>query len=121
MKRKNGKRFKVFTAGIVTAAVALQSAFFIPGMKRADAAEAYIYGDMDNNGKLNVFDLCAMKRLYKSPEKMTDIQKEISDLDESSASDVNDIIMLTDYLLEKSTALQPEQSMNMKSLKNMTA
>jgi hypothetical protein len=43
MKRKNGKRFKVFTAGIVTAAVALQSAFFISGMKSVDAAEAYIY------------------------------------------------------------------------------
>lgn len=96
------------TLALFTAAAAFAQCMGIMPMRHAgistvSAAETqtYYYGDLDGSSRLDVFDLCIMKEYYSAPSGMTDIQKEICDLDESGAFDVADIRMLQDYLLAR--------------------
>lgn len=63
--------------------------------------ESYYYGDMNSDGILNVFDLIMMKKAHLGSITLTEIQKELADLDESSEFDVSDIKMLQDYLVKR--------------------
>lgn len=97
MKRKTAKALALIAA----------ASFMLNGTAAVSAAEAasetviYYYGDLDGNESLNVYDLCIMKDWHRDQSAMTDIQKEICDLDESGAFDTADISMFQDYLLAK--------------------
>lgn len=97
--KKIQRKLCALTAGVLTAAVAFQSTVFVPKETSVQAAATYVYGDVDRNDHLDVFDLISMKRLYANSNGVTSIQKEICDLDESGAFDIADIEMLGDYLV----------------------
>ncbi|MBQ9957025.1 MAG: RICIN domain-containing protein [Ruminococcus sp.] len=63
------------------------------------SADDYIYGDMDSDGLISVFDLSTMKNAYANNTALSSVMLEIADLDESGSFDAGDVKMLQDYLL----------------------
>ena len=70
----------------------------------ANAGDIFYYGDMDGNAKLNIFDLCLMKKGLQNPEKLDAIQTAIFDLNANGTMDTGDIRLLQDYLLTRITS-----------------
>ncbi len=88
----------------ISAALAMViAASCVPFASASAAEETYRYGDIDNNGKWNVLDLSMMKSALASPDKLTELQKTLCDVDESGVFDLGDVKLMQDYILGKGT------------------
>ncbi|MBE6854538.1 MAG: hypothetical protein E7501_02665 [Ruminococcus sp.] len=101
MKQIRRKALAYFTA----AAALVQCAGILPTESGVTASaldpQPYYYGDLDNNERLDVHDLCLMKQYLVTSTALTSIQQKISDLDANGTFDSADARMLQDYLLAR--------------------
>ena len=67
----------------------------------AAAQKTYLYGDMDGDEMLSVFDMVLLRKAAIDSSKLNDITKVISDLNADGKMDVEDLQLLQDYLLGK--------------------
>ncbi len=98
MQKKNW--FRKGTAVCLTAAL-LFTGTAAGELCRTSAADAYYYGDVDGNSRLDGFDLRLMKRFCAAPTGMSSIQQELCDLDDSGVFDAADVKLMQDYILAR--------------------
>lgn len=67
----------------------------------AAAQKSYLYGDMDGDEMLSVFDMVLLRKAAIDSSKLNDITKVISDLNADGKLEVEDLQLLQDYLLGK--------------------
>ncbi len=90
---------RLILAAALAAVMTTQSMAFVGDPSTFAAEEVYRYGDIDNNGVWNCYDLGLMKKAMHNPGALTDVQSLLCDVDASGSFDDADIQAMQDYLL----------------------
>lgn len=96
------KRQLKTAAGVLCAAIALNSLTFIPYAENANGAEITM-GDINSDGSINAYDLILLRQISQRADTsvLPDPQMIAGDLDGSRKIDAMDLQLLSDYLLGK--------------------
>lgn len=88
-------------SSVLTATLLLQAVPSLPEAEKTSAAEekSYLYGDMNGDEILSIYDLTLLRQAYTDNSKLNDVTRVISDLDADGVLGDNDLRLLQDWLL----------------------